>query len=98
MSDRTTINVSKEAHRKAKSAKRDDESWSDYILRCIGSDADTSLSAGADMDTEAVADAIRAELDTDAPNFDEIQRTVRAIEERTGRIERTLEQLEGGMR
>jgi len=38
MTDRTTINVSKEAHQEAKEAKKDSESWSDYITRLSNND------------------------------------------------------------
>lgn len=51
MSERTTINVSKDAHRKASEAKRDDESWSDYIQRC----ADTNPNQ---LDPDALEDAL----------------------------------------
>lgn len=39
MTDRTTINVSKEAHRKAQEAKEDGETWSEYLLRSTDTDA-----------------------------------------------------------
>lgn len=42
MTNRTTINVSKEAHQNAKEEKKDDESWSDYIQRCIDEPANVS--------------------------------------------------------
>ena len=55
MTDRTTINVSKEAHRKAQEAKEDDETWSDYLLRSTDEDA-------VEMETEPVA---KVEVDGD---------------------------------
>lgn len=34
MTEYTTIRVSKEAHRAANEAKKDDETWDDYVERC----------------------------------------------------------------
>jgi len=39
MTDRTTINVSKEAHREAQEAKEEGETWSDYLLRSTDEEA-----------------------------------------------------------
>lgn len=60
MSDRTTINVSKEARDVAREAKRDGETWGDYLRRCA--DVDTASTPG-DMDAEALANELARRLD-----------------------------------
>jgi predicted CopG family antitoxin len=52
MTDRTTINVSKEAHRKAQKAKEDGETWSDYLLR--STDQDAVVTETGDIDSEEI--------------------------------------------
>lgn len=70
--DRTTINVSKDAHRTAKAAKRQGESWTDYLLRCVdeppGADAEAIAAHLADtldaLDREALATDRQEQLET----------------------------------
>lgn len=54
MTNRTTINVEKEAHRKAQEAKKDGETWSDYLLRSTDKDAVEKR----DMDLDELEDRI----------------------------------------
>jgi len=100
--DWKTIRVPKGVYDDAKARKEEHGvTWGEYVNphawhsvfdepKDVG---DTALEAGSDLDTEALAAEIRAELNTDAPAFDEIQRAVRTIEERTGRIEQALEDM-----
>lgn len=60
MSDRTTINVTKEAHRKASEAKTADESWSDYITRCINEPNPEESEPINEVDRSEVADELEA--------------------------------------
>jgi hypothetical protein len=63
MADRTTVNISKPAHKAAKQDKRDDESWSDWFVRkAEGEDTaespDVAHSIGEDISE------IKAQLNT----------------------------------
>ena len=56
MSDRTTINVSKESHRKASEAKKDGETWGEYLERCAKNDEENELMNRIDdLETEIKA-------------------------------------------
>jgi len=81
MSERTTINVSKEAHRKAQKAKEDGETWSDYLLRS------TDVEAVEKDDRAELIEDIRSQLerlDDGEPEsdvgFDEIMHKLEQIE------------------
>ena len=85
----TSIRVSQSAKESAAEAKQETETWDDYIQRCSNNPPETrefveagaletpGLSEGADMDTEQLADVIRAELNTDAPNYDDVVQACR---------------------
>lgn len=57
MTDRTTINVTKEAHQAAKAAKEDDENWSEYLRRCIDNPPTNPA-----VDGEAIAEELKNEI------------------------------------
>lgn len=89
MSERTTINVSKEAHQKAKEAKQADESWSDYILRCIDEPNPQSAYPMQEVDTDKIVERLKNELsmaneptaDVDVQGlYDEIEKLQELIE------------------
>ncbi len=62
--DRTTINVSKEAHRKAQKAKEDGETWSDYLLRSTDVEAvEKTQTATVEVDGDSIRETIAEELE-----------------------------------
>lgn len=80
MSDRTTINVTKEAHQAAKAAKEDDENWSEYLQRCIDNPP-----ANPGVDTSEIAEALKDEISMTAepsvdPNTEEMMERVERLE------------------
>lgn len=86
-----TLRVPPEAYEDAKAQKEAaDRTWGEQIVR-PDDEADAT-------DEGITVEQIREELDTDAPNFDDVREAVATIEERTGRIEATLEDLEGRTR
>lgn len=54
VTDRTTINVDGEAHRTAREAKHDGETWGDFLLRC----AEADRAPVAAIDPDALADLV----------------------------------------
>jgi hypothetical protein len=88
--DYTTIRVTEAAKADAEQSKRDDETWNDYILRCTENPppvrefvAFEDVAADLDVGTGDTSNAALAEL----------RDALATIEERTGRIEKTLEDM-----
>jgi hypothetical protein len=82
--DYTAIRVSKEAREAAENAKRDGETWDEYIQRCTENPPEVreyveSSAAGTGTDMSKQLDRIEASTAT--------------VEERTGQIQRDLEDL-----
>ena len=99
MADRTTINVSKESHRRAKEAKEDGESWSDYLLRCIDEEAhgpvgDLEPFGGEvpEIDTDSVVDRIVHELEMGGTPESEIESVVTDLEAEIKKAQELAEQ------
>lgn len=86
--DYTTIRVTKAAKADADASKRDDETWNDYLQRCT------------DTPPECIEVVPAADVSGgDAPDqaaLAELHDALATIEERTGRIERAIEELGGG--
>lgn len=84
MTDRTTINVSKEAHRAASKAKSEEETWGEYLLRCA------DANPGTDLDTEKIVEEIKQDLSMmPEPGVDEEQ-LVQRINNRLDDLETEL--------
>lgn len=66
--DWTTISVSSAALDRAKEAKESDETWNEYLERCV----DAGPSGGVSIDIEALADAIAERIGTPDPAGQEI--------------------------
>jgi len=76
--DRTTVNVSKDAHAAAKADKRDDESWSDWFER--KAQANTG-SDGVEMNIDHdAAEDIQAELEKREVTQDDINSLMESLE------------------
>jgi len=91
--DYTTLRVTEAAKEAAEQSKRDDETWNDYIRRCTENPppvrefvAFEDVAADLDVGTGDTSNAALAEL----------RDALATIEERTGRLERQIEQLGGG--
>jgi hypothetical protein len=97
-----SVSVPTDDYEQAEEYKPNSVTWGEVLVAGaerlndhIASDPDIGLAHGADLDTDQLAAEIREQLETDAPDFDAVQRALKTIEERTGRIERTLDDLEG---
>jgi len=84
MVEQTTIRVRLDAKQRAEQEKRNDETWSDYLLRC----ADEGVTEVVPAD-----DVAGQEIDTDA--LSELLDAAHSIEDRTTTIERQLDDLRG---
>lgn len=89
MTDYTSIRVTEAAKDEAEDSKRDDETWNDYLRRCTDNPPETREFVPA-------ADVAGGEIGDVDLGTDEIAGSLSTIEERTGRIERLLEDLGGG--
>lgn len=86
MGERTTLNVTKEAHQRAKEAKGENETWSEYITRCI----DEGPEPNPGVDTSEIVEQMRDQLSMASdPGVDEEQ----IVEE----INKRLDDLEARM-
>jgi hypothetical protein len=104
-----SVSVPTDDYEQAEEYKPDSVTWGEVLVTGaerlndhIASDLDIGLAHEAGMDIDVLAQSVRDELDTLAFNGalteDEAERlmsALKAIEERTGRIERTLDDLEG---
>jgi hypothetical protein len=94
MTDYKTMRVPREAWEAAKAQKEEaNRTWGEQIVR-PDSDGLREHPTAPELDTERLAELIREEVDTDAPAHDDVHDALAAIEERTGRIERQLEELQ----
>lgn len=84
---RTTINVSKEAHRKAKDAKDDDETWSRYLLRS------TDVDSVAQDDRGELIEDIRDQLKRLDDNYEKPETDPVDYAELESRMERVIERM-----
>jgi hypothetical protein len=80
MTDYKTMRVPVADWQAAKAAKRENETWGDYLRRCVEADS-TGTQEGVERGVATEVEQLRDSLAT--------------IEERTGRIERTLEEVTG---
>jgi hypothetical protein len=103
--DYTTIRVTEAAKAQAEQSKREDETWNDYILRCSENPPEvkefvpaSAVETGAGMDGDAgIPPGLLEVRDVTEEDLEEIKDEMRAlstVEERTGRIERMLEELQ----
>ena len=100
MTDYKTMRVPKDDWEKAKAAKRDTETWGEFLQRC--SNTPPEIREYVEQDTEALAAEIKAEIDSlafdGALTDDEAERLINSvgtIEERLGKVEQMVERLGG---
>lgn len=95
-----SVSVPLDDYEQAREYKPEGVTWGDVLVagaERLNEHLDSGTARfGDDVNAEEFADAIRAELDTDAPDFNDIQSSVRTIEARTNRIEKTLEDMGAG--
>ena len=84
----TRIPVTEEGRDIARKAKRDDETWDDYIKRCADNPPEDTTDA-TPTDPEAIAAEFRRAFPYE--DIDEMQDTLGIIADRTATIERELE-------
>lgn len=104
MPDRKNIKLPKPLFNAIRDDKPQGVTWPNYLeARCLTDRETTNVSDGGDMDVDALRDAIRKEIDAiDTLAFrgalsdeeaEQIISTLRAVEERTDRLEQMLEEM-----